>query len=128
MRGKDQRRLLVAAATLVTVRVMLKTVGFRKVRKLLDNAAFKANTAVVRVNATEVASAVVQAARALPGNTCLVQALAAEWLIKRGGGTATLHLGVAPAEAGIQGHAWLESDGSIILGANEAAQYTRLQG
>ncbi|MSR22793.1 MAG: lasso peptide biosynthesis B2 protein [Gemmatimonadetes bacterium] len=69
---------------------------------------------------------VARAARVVPGATCLVQALAAEWPIRRGGAAASLRFGVAKGDGGLDAHAWLESGGRVLLGGDPGAQFTTL--
>jgi hypothetical protein len=58
----------------------------------------------------------------VPGrNTCLVQALTADSMLRRGGYQPTLRIGVAGKDAGgtIKAHAWLECEGRVVTGALE---------
>src|SRR5438309_451978 len=65
--------------------------------------------------------AVVVASRYVPMSTCLTQALAAQVLLARRGYSAHLHIGVAKegAEAKLKAHAWVESDGKVLIGSSE---------
>jgi hypothetical protein len=56
-----------------------------------------------------------------------VQALAGQWLLGRAGLPATLELGVARAGDGIEAHAWLASDGRVILGGDEAGRFSPMR-
>jgi len=61
--------------------------------------------------------AVSAAQRVVPRATCLPQALAAEALLLRSGYAASLRIGVArTGPGGLVAHAWIESDGRVILG------------
>jgi hypothetical protein len=63
----------------------------------------------------------------IPGATCLTQALAAHMLLWRHGHRSQLCLGVARTEQGdFRAHAWLESQGRIVIGADGVAKLTRL--
>jgi hypothetical protein len=68
------------------------------------------------------------ASRYVPRTTCLAQALAAQALLGFGGIPASVRIGVAKPTAGdFEAHAWVESDGKILMGGAEAGQrYTRL--
>ncbi len=71
--------------------------------------------------AADVARAVRRARSVVPGATCLVEALAGVALLERRGHAAQLRLGFAMAEeAGIRGHAWVESGGRVVLGGDVA--------
>jgi hypothetical protein len=61
--------------------------------------------------------AVAHAAQFVPGATCLVQAMAARWLLHLGGHPSTLSLGVRRSDGeGIEAHAWLISAGQPVVG------------
>ena len=67
-----------------------------------------------------VAWAVSAGSRYTPSTSCLVQALAAQMLLNRRGYLSQLRIGVAKGDAGqFQAHAWVESDGRIIIGGNK---------
>lgn len=74
----------------------------------------------------EIGRAVERAATVVPGATCLVQALAAEWLLRREGWDPTVRIGVARHGNGVAAHAWVECGGEIVLGGEEAAAYAAL--
>jgi hypothetical protein len=68
------------------------------------------------------------ASRRTPGlKTCLAQALAAQVLLTRRGYPALLRIGVAKGERQqLQAHAWVESEGKIVIGGSELERYTPL--
>ncbi len=72
------------------------------------------------------------ATRRLPfGTTCLVDALAADAMLRRRGIDCTVRFGVrAPRGSGrLEAHAWLEHDGEAVLGRLEdRAGYAPLAG
>jgi transglutaminase superfamily protein len=77
--------------------------------------------------AHDVAWAVRCVSRAVPGATCLTQALAAQLLLSRRGVESRLRIGVARTPAGrLRAHAWLESDGVVVLGGAGMETYTPL--
>lgn len=58
----------------------------------------------------------------LGDNTCLTQALAAELLLRRRGYRAHTRIGVAKGYKGnLEAHAWVESDGQVVVGGPRAA-------
>ncbi len=70
--------------------------------------------------------AVTIAGRYVPGATCLVQALVAERVLKRAGHPALLRIGVSN-QPGFRAHAWVESNGKVLLGEEEnLSQFTAL--
>jgi len=67
--------------------------------------------------------AVQAASRCVPQATCLTQALAAQVLLGFAGIPACLRIGVSKeAPQQLEAHAWLESDGQILLGGSDADQ------
>jgi hypothetical protein len=68
------------------------------------------------------------ASRMLRGErVCLVRALAARWMLAALGHPSELRIGVAKAPGGkFSAHAWLESEGEIVIGGAEAESFTAL--
>jgi Transglutaminase-like superfamily len=65
--------------------------------------------------------AIAVAGRYVPGTTCLSLALAGRMILNRYGYKAHIHIGVAKDDAGSFGaHAWLESEGTIVIGGQES--------
>jgi transglutaminase superfamily protein len=63
----------------------------------------------------------------IPGATCLTQALSAHILLLKHGYPSQLCLGVARSDKGdFRAHAWLESEGRVVIGADGVAKLTRL--
>jgi hypothetical protein len=115
----ERRRLLRAAVAVVIVRLALLLLPFRWVRARADagNAGLQQHGVVP---AGRWAWAVRVAARRIPGASCLTQALALQWLLARAGQSARIHVGVAKHGArGFEAHAWVESNGKILLGGDE---------
>lgn len=80
------------------------------------------------VSPERIAWAVTVASQVVPGSrTCLIRALAVQTLLARAGCPARCHIGVAKDEAGrLEAHAWVESQGSIVIGGGEVSHYTPL--
>ena len=65
------------------------------------------------------------AARCVPGASCLVQAITGWSMLQEAGYPASLHVGVAKGEkVPLQAHAWIESEGRVLIGASEAKFHT----
>ena len=63
------------------------------------------------------ASSVRRVSRYVPAASCLTQALATQVLLGRRGQVSSLRIGVTrSAEGELKAHAWLESNGEIIIG------------
>ena len=60
------------------------------------------------------------AARVVPGASCLTQALAAQFLLARSGRRSQIQIGVAQEAGGqVIAHAWLISNGSVVIGGSQ---------
>lgn len=65
--------------------------------------------------------------RYIPNVTCLAQALTTQFLLHQAGHQACLHIGVAEAaEGGLKAHAWVESQGRVLMGELDLNRYTHL--
>ncbi len=71
-----------------------------------------------------IAWAVLMASRHVPGGgPCLPQALATQTLLEREGYSAHLHIGIAKdAEWQFRAHAWVESQGRIVIGGPDTGR------
>jgi hypothetical protein len=125
-----ERWLLVRAALLLGVlRLGLWLLPFQTLRRLVGT--FTARSKRVRdakrLSKTRVVWAVETAARyGSPTATCLTQALAAQVLLARRGYPALLHIGVVRSKNKLQAHAWVESEGEVVIGGFELERYTPL--
>jgi hypothetical protein len=134
--NQSERRLLLSAALLICViRPSLRVFAFTRVRVLLSR--LKGRPGSVpdksRLSPGRVEWAVRAARRRVPGRvSCLVEALTAEVLLARSGSPARFFLGVATGEAGgpggFEAHAWVESNGRVIVGKEGFERFTPLTG
>jgi hypothetical protein len=114
--------VLRAFAVLAATRVVLRTLGWELALGLLDPRRLARRpgspSAARRRSARDVAAAVADASRLLPGtSSCLAQALAARLLLRREGLPVEIRIGVGRTPpGGLKAHAWVESDGEIVLG------------
>jgi hypothetical protein len=116
------RRALVAV---VRVRLGLWLLPFRMVRSWIERPGQPRPAANGKLPPEKIAWAVTAAARYVPRATCLVQALAARRLCTQAGYATSLHFGVRQA-GGFSAHAWLECEGRILVGGEEAEEYAEL--
>jgi transglutaminase superfamily protein len=123
---RARRRLIVRAfLTVAAFRVALSVLPFRWTRRLATRE--PARSPGPPNSMDDLAWAVAAAARRVPRATCLTQALALQALLTREGHNATLRLGVARGALGaLEAHAWLESDGRVIIGGPQAARFVPL--
>ncbi len=122
-----RRALLVKAALLLGfVRIGLKTLPFQKMRSIVDRISETSKSAKQPSSAEEVVWAVDTLGRRMPGS-CLTQALAAQVLLGRRGLPTRIHIGaVREDEEQFLAHAWLESEGEVLIGGHELERYTPL--
>ena len=125
----DRRLLVMATVLLAAIRLGLALLPYRKLRRLVDRLARVSPRHHLARPALpdRIARAVTRASRAVPGATCLTQALAARVLLERRGHPARVRVGIGRVEgAPLLAHAWVESDGRIVLGGTDLARYTPL--
>lgn len=127
----SDRRLLVSTAVLLgAIRLGLRLLPFRTLQRVLtrlEQAPTASPRHTNRSSVDRLAWAVTVASRYVPKATCLTQALAAQTLLGRRGHLSRLHVGVAKGEEGrLKAHAWLESQGRVIVGGGELSRYTLL--
>lgn len=117
----ERRLALRALAVVVWVRVRLTASSFPTVDRLTRERPVR--DAVGRHSAARIGSAVQAASAYVPGATCLTQALAARVLLSSEGHPSRLRLGMARIDGSLQAHAWLESDGTIVVGGAGHRQF-----
>lgn len=111
---RDFRLLLFAWLVLLTVRIALMLIRYRRLAPMLPSA-HKVPTAAF---ARRVETATLRVSRLVPGSTCLAEACAARILLAIKGFGATMRIGVRTAPNGrLVAHAWLISEGNVILGS-----------
>ena len=126
-----ERRLLLKAGLLLGgTKLGLWLLDFHPLQRLLSRVA-EAPVGLRkgdRVAAEKVVWAVELAGRYMPkARTCLTQALATQVLLARRGHPTILHIGVLTTEREeFQAHAWLESEGEVVIGSHELERYTPL--
>jgi hypothetical protein len=118
-----------AASFLLLVRVGLWTLPFAALRSLLERTARAGREP--RGNAAAVGRIVGAVARRVPlPMTCLVEALAAQAMLRRRGHDSTVRFGVRSGRIGgraIDAHAWLVCDGLVVVGEfDETRSYATL--
>ena len=129
--NSQKRSLLVRAALLLLIaKTSLAFLPFRLVRRFLNRfvrASFHTPPADP-VICSRIGWAVAAAGRRIPGGkSCLPQALTAELLLRSEGLPSRLQIGVARDEKkNFQAHAWIESQGRVVVGGPALSHYTPL--
>ena len=122
----DRRLLLAAFAVVVVVRMGLWILPFRSVRGLVARMGRRTHRRTSSPGAERIAWAVRTSARAVPGASCLTQALTAKALLSREGMPGDLRIGVAKDGGTLQAHAWVESGGRVLIGDHDLERFTVL--
>ncbi len=127
--GRRERTLLFySAATVLGVRLALWCTPSRFVlRRVTSYVARAARRPQAAIPPRTMGWAVRAVSRLVPRASCLTQALAAQIVLAKYGYDSRLRLGVARSRRGkFRAHAWVESEGEIIVGASEISQLTVL--
>lgn len=118
---------MVCIIMMVAARLALLTLGLARVRVAQSRLLAVARRPWLGRRSLEAILTAVDSASAwTPGATCLVRALAGQLLAAAYGYRLTLRMGLR-AQAGIEGHAWLEQDGRPCPPAGEAQSYFPLE-
>jgi len=120
--ASDQRLLFTSAALLAAIRLGLWLIPFHLLRRLLSkfNRETRSANAGDEAKLSKIVWAVSVLGNRMPGS-CLTQALATQLMLGRRGRPTTLRIGVALNEEGaFRAHAWLETEGEIIIGGSES--------
>lgn len=118
----DQWLLIKTLVLVCCVRLGLWLIPLRVLReviaKITSNASASARCQPLDLNLVKrMASSVRRVSRYVPAASCLTQALSAQVLLGRRGQDSFLRIGVTrSAEGELKAHAWLESNGEIIIG------------
>jgi hypothetical protein len=120
--------LLIKAALLVgSTKLGLKLLPFRVLRRLVESLSRPIVwwPASERFSVEKIAWAVELVSRYVPA-TCLSRALAAQVLLARRGYPVLLHFGAVKEDGRFLAHAWLESEGQVVIGGHVLEPYIPL--
>lgn len=125
---KSDRRLLVSAILLLTtVRLGLLLLPFQTLRRFLTKITQTTSKLKTDQSLDKVVWAVRVASRYMPGIKCLARALTTQVLLGRRGYQTQLRIGVAKGQGGLEAHAWVESQGRVVIGGlKDLERYTLL--
>ena len=126
--SSSERRLLIKKWILLgVIRFGLELFPFSTLRKLLFKLTFLFSAPTKDFSEEYLVWSVAVVSPYIPKTTCLAQALAAQFLLQQAGHRACLHIGVEEAEKGsLKAHAWVESQGRILIGGFDLNRYTHL--
>jgi hypothetical protein len=122
---RSDRILIVRALGWVLLaRVGLWFVPFSRLRAVADRVTRGGRPADPR----RIAWAVEAIARRIPRASCLTRALAADAMLRRSGRLPNLQIGVVKDGDLLEAHAWVELDGTVLVGNHDLHRYTPLTG
>jgi Transglutaminase-like superfamily len=123
----DQGLLVRAALAVVNAKLAVRTLPLPAARAIITRQQRLAWMGVP-VRADRIVWAVETASRAIPGmKNCLVQAVAEEAMLIQAGYPCELRIGAAKNGADkLIAHAWVESEGRVVIGEFELDRYTPL--
>ena len=124
---RAQRQALRALSWLVAADLAVRLLPYANVLRLLDRipANRRGNAAL---SPADCAIAIRRAARVYPLARCLARAVAASCMLCRAGRRVVPSLGVGFDQGRrFEAHAWLECDGVMITGGEEAARFAPLR-
>ena len=121
----DRVLLAEAMAALALIRAGLIVVSFRRLEQFVGRTAGRRRRSVG--TADRIAWAIRVGNRFVPWGTCLSESLASQILLSRRGLPYRLTLGVRRGEGNrFQAHAWIESNGQIVCGGEQAEGFVPL--
>ena len=105
---------------LIIIRIMISIFPFHFVQKRVQKIVNRTNRNVnSSVSMSKLRVMIVVSSRYVPRATCLVQALAGHILFSKYGYDTSIKIGVLTENGEFEAHAWLEHDGSVVLGESE---------
>ncbi len=126
--SSGERHLLIKTWILLgVIRLGLELVPFSTLRKLLLKLTVFFHGLEKDFSEEYLVWSVAVVSPYVPKTTCLAQALAVQLLLQRAGHQARLHIGVHYGIGGrLEAHAWVESQGRILIGGFDTNRYTHL--
>jgi hypothetical protein len=122
------RRLLIKTWILLgVIRLGLELLPFSTLRRLLFKLTIVFRSLGKDFSQEYLVWSVAVVSPYVPKTTCLAQALTAQFLLQRAGHQARLHIGVNYGPlGGLEAHAWVESQGRVLIGGFDTNRYTHL--
>lgn len=121
--GRDEQFAVArSTALLLTARVALRTLPFRRVLRFVGQAPAGPTPPISPSDDPSVQRTLwaveVVGNRLFPRNPCLTQAVVAQRILLRRGWPAELRIGVRKGEtSALEAHAWVESGGKVVMGS-----------
>src|SRR5262245_6925891 len=112
------------------VRLGLWLLPYERLCRLLFRKGTRIPETLNNLSVPQIVRSVKAMSRYVPAATCLTKALVTVMLLRHAGQEASVRIGVARSQFGaIEAHAWVESDGHIVIGGSHAdiSRYTVLR-
>jgi hypothetical protein len=123
----ERRTVLRALGVTALMWLAVRAVSVRRIVRWTEVPSGSARTMSSREEARILWAVAAVNRRLFPDRPCLTQALAARYLLSRGGVPSVLQIGVTRDGSELQAHAWLEREGGVIIGGEQSpARYRRL--
>jgi hypothetical protein len=111
--GSDWMRLAEAALLYAFVAAALRTVAYARLQRWLEHFTRVRRT---RSSVSDVTTAISAVGRRIGGTTCLTEAAVAYTMLRRHGHDPRLRIGVRRGDSALDAHAWVECDGTVVMG------------
>jgi Transglutaminase-like superfamily len=123
----EQRLLIRTWILLGSIRLGMALLPFSTLRKLLYRFRSILGRGEKEFSEDRLVWSVGVVSHYIPKATCLAQAITTQILLQQAGHQACLHIGVTEADkGGLKAHAWVESQGKVLIGGIDLNQYTHL--
>ena len=124
----DQRLLISAAVALVSAKLCVRVLRLPLARSVVSRIQ-RLGIGASDARSERIVWAIEAASRAIPRmNNCLVRAVAGEAMFLRARHPCQIKLGAAKNGREFAAHAWLESEGAVVLGDFELDRYSPFRG
>lgn len=113
---RDKWLFLTAFLLLVAARLALSIIGYKRIPKFRSSIKADPSAAL----SMRIGWAIDFSSKAVPGATCLVQAVAGQWLLLLRGYRTEIRIGVKKGVTQkLEAHAWLVSGQTVIVGGTD---------
>ena len=120
--GTDRILVVRALGWVLLARFAVRFVPFSRLRAVAD----RVTPGGRRADPRRIAWAVEATARRIPRASCLIQALAADAMLRRSGRSPDLRIGVVKDGDLFEAHAWVELEDTVLIGNHDLHRYSPL--
>lgn len=118
--GLEKKLFFKSFFLMLFIRFSFYFFSFKSIYQFLKNRKLRNNKVQEKSGEYKIILESIQkAGRYIPGCTCLIKALAAQYLLREQGYDSQLQIGVLKdQQQSLKAHAWLEMDGKVVIGEN----------